>query len=150
MEQLSDHFSLQEMLLSPTAIAEGYEEQNHPSESVISNLNALCDNILEPLRIKIDAPITVTSGYRCPRVNTKIGGATNSQHLYGQAADINAKGYTVEQLYQFIKKSDLHYDQLIQEFGAWAHVSYGPLDRRQNLRATKVNGHTVYTEDREA
>lgn len=143
--QLTDHFSLEELLLSPTAIAEGYEEQFEPSESVKNSLTALCEDVLEPLREKIGVSITVTSGYRCPRTNTKIGGATNSQHLYGQAADINAKGYTVEEFYQYVKASELPFDQLIQEFGAWVHVSYGPLSRRECLRATKVNGQTVYT-----
>ena len=43
---------------------------------------------LQKLRDKLQRPIRITSGYRCKEHNEKVGGATNSLHLTGQAADI--------------------------------------------------------------
>ena len=43
---------------------------------------------LERLRGHVDKPVRIVSGYRCPVHNTAIGGAANSQHMYGAAADI--------------------------------------------------------------
>lgn len=37
-------------------------------------------------------PVIITSGYRCEQHNRAVGGAQNSQHLYGTAADIVIKG----------------------------------------------------------
>ena len=53
---------------------------------------------LETLRAKLKASITITSGYRSPEYNKKIGGAPKSQHLLGTAADIQVKGYTPEEV----------------------------------------------------
>jgi len=155
MTQLSEHFTLDEMLRSDTATEKGITEQYTPPQDVINNLSYLCLQVLEPLRIKIsaalgtDTPIIITSGYRCPRLNQAIGGANNSQHELGQAADTHVNGMSIEQWYQFIKGSGVNYDQLIQEFGKWAHVSCKPngAPRKENLRATVVDGQTVYTSD---
>jgi zinc D-Ala-D-Ala carboxypeptidase len=143
--QLTPHFTLEEMLASQSAIRFRYEEQFTPPREVVENLERLCINILEPLRVSLQKPVKVSSGYRCLRVNKKIGGAKNSQHLRGEAADIQVLSMTVEDLFQLIKKSDLPYDQLIQEFDSWVHVSFGPQHRREPLRAVKLgNGHTRY------
>lgn len=143
---LTTHFTLEEMLTSQTAIRFRYDEQFNPPANVISSLIALCENILEPLRRALKKPIRVSSGYRCPRVNAKIGGAKKSQHLDGEAADIQVMSMEVEELFQFIKASDLPFDQLIQEFDSWIHISFGPRSRREILRATKLaNGHTKYS-----
>ena len=60
---------------------------------------------LQRLRNVLKAPITINSGYRSPRHNKAVGGATKSQHLTGKAADIVVKGFdpievkeTIEQL----------------------------------------------------
>ncbi|WP_439585684.1 D-Ala-D-Ala carboxypeptidase family metallohydrolase [Dyadobacter bucti] len=143
---LTSHFTLEELLTSQTAIRFRYDEQFSPSEQVVSHLIALCENILEPLRVALKQPIRVSSGYRCRRVNVKIGGAKKSQHLDGEAADIQVLSMEVEDLLQFIKASDLPYDQLIQEFDSWIHVSFSKRNRGEALRATKLaNGHTKYT-----
>ena len=47
---------------------------------------------LQQLRDRIGKPISITSGYRCPAHNRAVGGATQSQHLTGKAADITVKG----------------------------------------------------------
>jgi hypothetical protein len=55
---------------------------------------------------------------------------------------------SIEQLYQKIKNSNLPFDQLIQEFDQWVHVSYNPAGgRRQCLRAVRENGKVKYIPD---
>lgn len=148
--KLSPNFSLEELTMSETAARKGID--NTPSTEVIENMRGLCTHILEPLRTLIDVPLLITSCYRSVRLNRSIGGAKNSQHILGQAADTHCNKYTVEQLYQLIKKSGLPFDQLIQEFGTdvsgWVHVSYSPINNRhQSLRAVRKNGKTIYTID---
>jgi hypothetical protein len=147
---LTKNFYLDEMLASQSAVRLGFDEQFSPDQAVIDNLRALCQNVLQPLRDGLQRAILTSSGYRCPRVNQAIGGAKTSQHLFGMAADINVGHLTTEQLYQRIKNSGLVFDQLIQEFDRWVHVSYNPnvsANRRQCLRAVKVNGATKYIPD---
>lgn len=144
-QQLSAHFTLHEMLTSQTAVRYRYDEQFDPSVQIVENLKQLCQRILEPIRIAVNVPIRVSSGYRCLRVNTKIGGSKTSQHMSGQAADIQTLSIATEELFQLIKQLDLPFDQLIQEFDSWVHVSFSDNPRRQVLRAVKLgNGHTKY------
>ena len=91
----------------------------------------------------------ISSGYRCERANTAIGGVDSSQHCKGQAADTCCPSMTVENWYQFVKKSGIEFDQLIQEFDRWVHVSYTAVgkNRKQCLRAIKVDGQTKYIPD---
>lgn len=118
---LTPHFTLEELIKSDTAVR--FNLDNTPTPDVIENLKWLCVKILEPLRGKV-GPILVSSGYRSLAVNTKVGGASNSAHILGQAADISVPNMTVEQLYQLIKTTALPFDQLIQEFNAWVHIQY--------------------------
>ncbi len=145
--QLSKNFSLRELLVSETAARFNFTEQYEPSEAVIKNLEQLCINILQPLREALKYPIHVNSGYRCPRTNASIGGASKSQHLTGHAADIEDFKNGNEQLLRKIVELKLPFDQIINEFGyKWVHVSYDPKrNRRQVLEAVKdANQKTVY------
>lgn len=144
---LSPHFTLDEFVVSQTAIRHGID--NTPSESIIENLKHLCLNCLEPLRDKLKKSIFISSGYRCQQLNGLIGGAKNSQHITGHAADISVKGMNVELLFQTIIESKLVFDQLIQEFDSWVHISFDINYNRNNiLRAKKVNGKTIYLEEK--
>ncbi len=148
--QLTKNFTLAEMLRSQTAIRLNIQEQFNPPLAIINNLKSLCENVLQPLRNKLKKSIFISSGYRCPRVNRVIGGAANSQHLTGLAADFTATDYTTEELYQYIKTNNIIFDQLIQEFDQWVHISYNPIpekNRKQCLRAVKQNGRTKYLAD---
>ena len=80
--------------------------------------------MLEPIRAHVGSPTIVTSGYRCDRVNSLIGGATDSQHKIGEAADIFCPRLSQQELFQLIRQFNLPFDQLIDEFGSWVHVSY--------------------------
>jgi zinc D-Ala-D-Ala carboxypeptidase len=143
---LKPFFDLDQFAYSETAVRRGIN--NKPNDQiVIGNLIRLYDNILSPLAKKIDKPIFLSSGYRSPQLNKAIGGSPTSQHMQGQAADIVILGMDVEWLYQSIKNSGLPFDQLIQEFNRWVHVSYSPTPRKQCLRATKKDKKTIYTID---
>lgn len=122
--KLTEHFRLEEFTASATARRMGID--NTPLPYHITNLRNLCTEVLEPLR-RAFGPITITSGYRCERLNEAVHGVGNSQHLYGEAADIRIKDIeTGKQYFAFIR-SRCHFDQLIFEhnrYGAvWIHVS---------------------------
>ena len=131
--QLSEHFTLSEMTSSDTA------ERNHidntPSQEVIDNLRALCRNVLEPARVADREPIYITSGYRGPALNKSVGGKPTSQHLRGEAADLQVRGVkNLRKLYNAIKEHGV-FDQLLYETnqaGAkWIHVSYTSYSNRR-------------------
>ena len=132
---MGKYFTINELTKSSTA--QRLHIDNNPTQEVKDNLNALIDNVLDPLRELYGKPIIVNSGYRCTKLNKAIGGAKNSQHLVGQASDIRTVQNTKEsnkQLFELIKNSKLPFDQLINEYDYnWVHVSYSPRNRRQIL-----------------
>jgi zinc D-Ala-D-Ala carboxypeptidase len=139
---------LHELTKSDTAIRHGID--NTPSMQVIENLQDLVDNVLQPLREKF-GPIIVTSGYRSPAVNTKIGGSPTSDHCFGYAADFEGQMDNRE-LALYIR-DHLKFKQLILEFyrdgvpdSGWVHCSFQKdANKGQVLTASKVNGRTQYT-----
>src|SRR5947207_15207682 len=83
--QLSEHFSLNEMLFSEIALRQGFD--NTPPQSAIDNLTHLALTLLEPARLLLGVPLHINSGYRSHLVNECIGGESNSAHMEGSAAD---------------------------------------------------------------
>lgn len=145
--KLTDNFSLHEFLRSQTATRHGISMD--PPVEVIDNLRRLCVDILQPYRDVIGVPITITSGYRPPRLNELIGGSTTSAHMDGRAADLYVEGLTPYMVAEGIKSMELPYDQLIHEFGEWVHVGISREEddvRMQDLTAMRgKDGRTVYT-----
>lgn len=90
--QLTEHFTLEEFTTSSTAKARGIDN-SVSSQRVVYNLRNLCEKVLEPLRSYANQPITISSGYRCKALNKVVGGARNSQHMTGEAADIHIPLY---------------------------------------------------------
>ena len=140
---LSAHVTLAEFENSPTATTHGIN--NKMSLSQIESAKLLCENVFEPLRLYLNTPIKISSGFRCVQLNKMIKGSSTSQHTKGEAMDIKigAKGF------HFIKDK-LEFDQLIWEFGndenpQWVHVSFSSRNRKQVLKATKQNGKTKYS-----
>ena len=80
------HFTISELLHSATALK--HKLWNGAPKEAEENLRALVDEVLDPLREAYGKPIRVNSGYRCPRLNNLVGGSPNSQHMRGEAADI--------------------------------------------------------------
>jgi hypothetical protein len=145
---LSHNFTVDELIKSETAIRRNID--NTPTQSVISNLQALVNNVLQPVRDKF-GPLVISSGYRSPQLNTAIGGSSRSDHCLGMAADIQAPGLDNKRLAIYIK-NNFKYTQLILEFytegqphSGWVHVSYDENDLKcEVLTATKQDGKTVY------
>ena len=75
---------------------------NVPTD-VLRNLIELAKN-LQVLRDEVKKPIKITSGYRPAELNAKVGGATKSRHITGQAADFKIEGYTPKQVAAIIEK----------------------------------------------
>jgi len=128
--KLTKNFSLEELTASATAKAKRID--NTPTPKVRANLEKLCKEILQPIRDKYGRAITVTSGYRSPKLNAAVGGVKNSQHILGQAADIKCTSTTKAALFNIIKemiqKKEITVGQLIWEYGTkkepnWIHVS---------------------------
>lgn len=147
------YFSIAELCRSNTAVRLGID--NSPSEIVRVNLEALVENVLDPLRAKWGAPIIVTSGYRCPALNKAVGGATSSQHMIGMAADIHTLSDSRAdnmRLLRLLLNSGIVVDQVISENidaqgrPDWIHVSYNRISNRKSLlTATRLNGKWVYS-----
>lgn len=97
---------------------------NTPTLKEVDNLLNLIFYCLQPLRDKLQKPILITSGYRSEALNKIVGGKYNSQHLKGQACDFKVNGMTINQIIDFIRKNNIEYDQLINEYDKWVHISY--------------------------
>jgi hypothetical protein len=148
MTQLSEHFHLSEFVSSQTAARRGID--NTPPAGAIVKLQALCRQVLEPVRVHFGRPIRISSGYRCPTLNKAIGGAASSQHVLGEAADFEIPGLSNVDVAQWMMKH-LSYDQLILEFhtpgepnSGWVHVSWRPNPRNEELTAVRRGGRTKY------
>lgn len=150
--KISEHLDLVEVTRSETAKRKGIS--NMPTPEHLENFKKLAQNIFEPIRKHFGVPIHISSGYRSKALNTAIGGSLTSQHLLGQALDLDmdgsSSGVTNKMVFEYIK-NNLDFDQMIHEFGTkdapdWVHVSYNTKgkQRKQILRATKVGGKTAY------
>ena len=139
--KLTQHFTLEEMTKSQTGSRKGID--NTASPEVVENLKQLCENVLEKIRAHFVKPLTINSGYRGPALNKAIGGAKTSQHLTGQAADIEIAGIDNKTLFNWIK-DNLQFDQLILEYykedvpgSGWVHVSWNSLRNRKHVLTIK-------------
>ena len=121
------HFSIEEIYASDTAKRLGID--NTPSVQKMIHLVYLAAYVLEPLRVAMNRPIHISSGYRCEKLNKAVGGVYNSQHLKGQAVDIDIEGDMEfgKKVFNYIK-DHLPFDQLIWEHNKsgtyWVHVSF--------------------------
>jgi len=150
MKRISEHLSYREGTYSATALRRGLE--NIPNADQLKCMHDIALYLFEPLRDWVGGPIKITSMFRGEPVNTAIGGSKTSQHMKGQALDLDDTfGHkTNAEMYHYIK-DNLDFDQLIWEFGDddnpnWIHVSY--VTHRPNRKrltiAYKENGKTRY------
>ena len=151
--KLSKNLSLKEAIKSNTATRRGID--NTPDQWAINNLQGVADNIFQPIRDHFGVPIGVSSGFRGKELNKAIGGSKYSQHMIGEALDLDADIYgkvTNSDIFNYVK-DNLEWDQMIWEFGDdeepnWVHISYkddGP-NRKQIKRARRdEKGRTYYT-----
>lgn len=120
---------------------------NKTTPEIEQNLTALVAAVLDPLRERYGKPINVNSGFRCKELNRLVKGAVNSQHMRGEAADIDTGSKTEnKKLAKLIVQMGLPFDQLIDEANyAWVHVSYkcrgvnrGQILRMRNGKYTSI------------
>lgn len=144
------HFTIEELIRSDKAKELGID--NTPDADTTDRLSTLIIEILDPARELLGKPIVVTSGYRCMELNSKIGGSVNSQHLKGEAADLQC--YNNKYLFDLIREN-LVFDQIILEtkdlydrngnktgVKEWVHISYRKgKNRKQVLKMH--NGKTI-------
>lgn len=92
---------------------------------IVSKLQILCTEILEPLREYFNCPIVIGSGYRCPKLNSAVGGVKNSQHMTGEACDIHLPDETTGKRWFLWMIDNLKFDQLIMEKSTPTSTRYG-------------------------
>ena len=149
--KLTEHFTLAEMTVSPTAKRLGLS--NQPTAEHIENMRYCCEKILEPVRAHFGKPVKINSSYRSPLVNKAVGGSKTSQHVNGQAIDFEIMGVDNKAVADWIG-DNLEFDQVILEFytagdknSGWVHASIkkGGGNRMQRLIAKKSKaGGTQY------
>ena len=116
--QLSEHFSYEELIHTDHRIFD-----NTPTDAELSNLVRLAE-FLEVVRSVLDdRAVLINSAFRSKAVNDSVGSKDTSQHRTGCAADIRVSGLTPDQVVASIIASDIEYDQIINEFDRWTHIS---------------------------
>lgn len=147
--QLSENFSLEEMLYSTTAQQRGIKNEPH-NHDVIPNLKVLCEKVLQPTRNHF-GPLVVSSGYSNAALSYALGRKLTSQHYLGMAADLQSKKVKNYDIAVWIR-DNLEFDQLIYEcrrrglskvYYDWVHVSYRPdgKNRKEVLYSPPTGGY---------
>lgn len=127
MKNISKYITYSEAVTSQTATRLGIS--NVPNNEQLVNMQLVAIRVFDVVREHFGVPLRVSSFFRNEATNRAVKGSKTSQHVKGQAIDIQAlKGITNKQIFDYIK-DNLDFDQLIWEFGtqqnpAWVHVSY--------------------------
>ena len=149
------YFSIEE--LAKSATAERLAIDNTPPRAAQRMLTILVEQLLDPIRRRYGAPIIVTSGYRCPALNTAVGGVANSHHIVGCAADITT-GSVENNTMLFALIIDMQtthairFTQLIAEKDyRWLHISYVPgMPRNQVIDVNTQSNNDANVNDNQA
>lgn len=140
--KLTEHFKLDEFTHSLTA--QRLKIDNSVPDELMPNIR-LTATKLELVRAALGRPIIITSGYRCPALNARVGGVSTSAHTRGLAVDFHSSYGTPKQICQRLIDAGIQFDKLIQEHNQWVHIGFSPTNNRQIvLTAVKQNGKTVY------
>ena len=140
--QLTEHFTLDEFTRSTTASR--LKIDNSVPDELMPNIQLTAIK-LELVRQALGKPIAITSGYRCPLLNARVGGVSTSAHTKGLAVDFKSSFGTPKEICQRLIDAGVQFDKLIQEHNQWAHIGFSPSNNRQIvLTAIKQGGKTVY------
>lgn len=138
---LSEHFTLEECVASQTATRLGIAEQFTPPESVIDSMKLLAEKVMEPVRAQFGS-YTPSSCYRCPKLNKAVKGSATSQHVKGEAIDIDLGRDRNAKLLIWAQFA-FDFDQIINEFPdaqgrpSWVHISYKAVGNRKQVLTIK-------------
>lgn len=126
MANITKNFTMEELIASTTA--KQLKIDNTPTESVKKSLVQMATLILQPLRDAYGKPIKISSGYRCPKLNVAVKGSKSSQHLKGEAVDLNIGVEENKKLFnlakQLMRDGKIKVGQLIDEKNySWIHIS---------------------------
>lgn len=123
--KLSENFTLEELCVTKSGL------KNVPNAMQINALKLLVEKVLQPARTLYGKSITVNSGFRSQAVNHAAGGVMSSQHLKGEAADLDCEDN--KKLFELIR-DNFTFDQLINEKNySWVHVSYKKNGNRKQV-----------------
>ena len=153
-EPIGRHFKLKHLIYSNTAKNKSINNfpgvDNSPSQTeVVENLRSLMNVVIDPI-VDVYPDLIITSGYRCMTLNSSLGGSNTSQHVFGQAVDIQIPGLSTADVYNYIYYEVTGWDQLIWEYperggSSWVHVSYSSRNRRKTTLASKSSTyHNLY------
>ena len=142
---LSPNFTLEELTASEVAQRKGLD--NTPNATETANLIRTAE-LLEQVRSLLNKPILVNSAFRSKPVNDSVGSKDTSQHRIGCAADIRVPGLTPKQVVQACIDGGIPFDQIIEEFGSWTHISVPNTKEQQPRRQALIidkNGTRPYS-----
>ena len=118
------YFTIAELCASETA--KKYNIDNTPDPIIISHLQQLI-NFLNPLREAWGSAIKVSSGYRCDKLNSFVGGSKTSSHLIGYGVDLIPANGRMDDFKKFIvdyMKTRMFDQCIIEKSGKteWIHI----------------------------
>lgn len=140
------YFTIDELCHSDTAIALGIE--NKPNNEIKEHLVQLVEELLDPLRESWGAPIKVTSGYRCAKLNRALKGSSpTSAHLVGFASDLVPMNGDITGFKKFVvkwlKENNIQFDQCLCETNGkgtqWVHIALYNLAMKQRKQILNLN-----------
>jgi len=132
---LSENFTIEELTATSTGI------DNHATSEAVVKLFYLAQFILQPLRNEWGR-IRVTSGYRNLLLNQHVGSKGTSQHLRGEAADIQMIDADLGVVFDWlVNESKIVFGQAILErkgSAEWIHISLPRMGQKKNMQALEI------------
>lgn len=137
MKNLTKNFTLEELTTT------NHKVDNTPNDDEVQNLTKLAAT-LQTIRDTYNQPIIISSGFRCKHLNKIVGGVSNSDHVFGCAADIHSKSNTkgdnkklFDLIVSLIKQERIECRQLIDEKNySWIHIGINSL--HNNYRKNQI------------
>lgn len=136
---LTSHFSVEQFTLSQTATRLGID--NLPPPPHITNLKMLAMQ-LEQVMQTLGQPLVLSSVYRCAELNTKVGGAKNSRHMLGLAADFICPNFgNPLHVAQVLASGRFNFtfDQIIHEYGRWVHLGISEIGIKPRMELLTID-----------
>ena len=132
MDRISEHITFAEATYTSKKLP------NIPSNKELEAMKLVALLCFEPMRKWYGKPLKINSFFRSAEVNKAVGGASTSQHLFGEAIDLTTGSKEENKKLFEWAKSHLTYDQIINEYDySWIHISYRSGRNRMQVLAIK-------------